>query len=195
MRVLVLLANPNPTSFSHAIASRVERGLARAGHDVVVRDLCAEGFRAALDAEEHAAYQTDHPVLDPLVQSHIDDILASQALVFVYPTWWSSLPAVLKGWLDRVMVPGVGFVLDERRKVHPGLSHVRRLAGISTYGSPLPYVKAINDNGRRIITRALRVSTGWRTRTTWMALYAMDTRSDAERTAFLDRVEREMAGW
>lgn len=189
MRAVVILANPDPASFSHAIAARVQRGLAAAGHEVVVHDLCAEGFRAAMSAEEHRAYETDHPVIDPLVQAHIDDVMAADTLVFVYPTWWSSMPAVLKGWLERIMVPGVGFVLDDQRRVRPGLGHVRRLVGISTYGSPWAYVKAINDNGRRTVTRALRMSTGWRTRTHWLALYAMDTRSDADRERFLDRVE------
>ena len=57
--------------------------------------------------------------------------------MFVYPTWWSGLPAVLKGWLERVMVPGVGFTFDAQSgKVQPGLRHVRRIVGISTYGSP-----------------------------------------------------------
>jgi NAD(P)H dehydrogenase (quinone) len=70
---------------------------------------------------------------------------------------------------------------------------VTHVVGISTYGSPRGYVAAINDNGRRIITRAFRVSCGVRTRTTWMGLYAMDTRSDAERAAFLGRIERKMS--
>ena len=53
--------------------------------------------------------------------------------MFVYPTWWSGLPAILKGWLERVMVPGVGFTFDSRTgKVKPGLTHVRRIVGIST---------------------------------------------------------------
>ena len=142
-----------------------------------------------MSPDEHRAYETDRPVLDPMVQAHIDDVMAAQIIVFVYPTWWSSVPAVLKGWLERIMVPGVGFVLDDRRRVRPGLGHVRRLVGISTYGSPWLYVKAINDNGRRTINRTLRMSTGWRTRTSWLALYAMDTRSAADRQRFLDRVE------
>ncbi|MEX1106989.1 MAG: NAD(P)H-dependent oxidoreductase [Ilumatobacteraceae bacterium] len=189
MRAVVILANPNPGSFSHAIAARVEIGLDSAGYEVIVHDLYAEGFTAAMSADEHRAYETDQLVLDPLVQTHIDDIMAARTLVFVYPTWWSAQPAILKGWLERIMVPGVGFVLDDRRRVRPGLTHVQRLVGISTYGSPWTYVKAINDNGRRTICRSLRMSTGLRTRTSWLALYGMDTLSDADRSTFLDRVE------
>lgn len=195
MQALVIIANPNPQSFSHAIAHRVASGLERGGHQTILRDLCAEGFRAAMSADEHRAYETDQPVLDAAVQSHIDDLRRADLLVVIYPTWWSSLPAVLKGWLERTMVPGVGFVLDDDRRVRPGLTNIRRLVGISTYGSPWTYVKGINDNGRRTITRALRMSTGWRTRTSWMALYEMDTTSHERRMRFLDRVEREAATW
>jgi putative NADPH-quinone reductase len=112
--------------------------------------------------------------------------------VFVYPTWWSSLPAVLKGWLERVMVPGVAFVFNADGKVRPGLTNVRRIVGISVYGSPRAYVKLVNDNGRRTITRALRLNTGLRTRSSWLGLYAIDNSTAPQRAAFLDRVERKM---
>ena len=114
--------------------------------------------------------------------------------MFVYPTWWSGLPAILKGWLERVMVPGVGFRLDERtNKVRPGLGQMRHLIGISTYGSPRSYVRFVNDNGRRIITRALRMSCGFRVRISWLGLYAIDTSTVTDRDEFAARVERQMA--
>lgn len=145
-----------------------------------------------MSADERAAYHQPEPVLDPMVAEHVELVRRAEALVFVYPTWWSSLPAVLKGWLERVMVPGVAFVFDEQHKVRPGLTNVRRIVGISTYGSPRHYVKAINDNGRRTLLRALRLNTGFRTRTSWLALYAVDSSTAAQRAAFLRRVEKRM---
>jgi putative NADPH-quinone reductase len=128
-----------------------------------------------------------------MVAEHIELVRRAEALVFIYPTWWSSLPAILKGWLERVMVPGVGFVFDEAGKVAPGLTHVRRIVGISTYGSPRRYVRAINDNGRRTLTRALRMTCGvWTTRCRWLSLYATDTATPEKRATFLARVERRM---
>ena len=94
--------------------------------------------------------------------------------MFVYPTWVSTLPAILKGWLERVMVPGVGFRFNEAGRVVPGLTHVRRIVGISTYGAPPPGVWLANDNGRRTLVRAMRLSTGVRTRSRWLALYSID---------------------
>jgi putative NADPH-quinone reductase len=161
---------------------------------VTVLDLYAEGFRTAMSAEERAAYHGEEPILDPMVQRHADEVLAADALVFVYPTWWSGLPAILKGWLERVLVPGVGFRFDDNGKVRPGLGRVRHLVGISTYGSPRSYVRVINDNGRRTITRALRLSCGLRVRSHWHGLYAIDTSTAADRAEFAARVESRMAG-
>lgn len=193
MRAVLIVAHPNPDSFTHAVARRVSTGLTAAGHQVIVHDLYAEGFTAAMSAAERHAYHGDHPVLDPLVAEHIADITDAHTLIYIYPTWWSGLPAILKGWFERVMVPGVGFVFDAKGKVRPGLTNVRRLVGISTYGSKRLYVKAINDNGRRTILRAMRLSTGVRTCSRWLAMYGIDSSSENERTQFLDRCER-MAG-
>ena len=137
MQALVVIAHPCDDSFNHAAARSAIRGLERAGHDVDVIDLYGVGFRTAMSLAERVAYETDQPVIDSQVADHVTRVRAAQILVFVYPTWWSGLPAILKGWLERVLVPGVGFRLDERTgKVKPGLQHVRRIIGISTYGSP-----------------------------------------------------------
>ncbi len=194
MLALVVVAHPSGDSYCGALAERAEAGLEAAGHEVIVLDLYALGFRAAMTPEERAAYHGDSPILDPMVAEHAALVQRAEAIVFVYPTWWGGLPAILKGWLERVMVPGVGFVLDERtNKVRPGLGQMRRLVGISTYGSPRSYVRMINDNGRRIVTRALRMSCGLRVRTTWLGLYAVDTSTPTQRREFLARVERQLA--
>jgi putative NADPH-quinone reductase len=193
MRVLVIHAHPDSESFSHAILAATLDGLARAGHDATVIDLYALDYPGGLSRDEWRAYETNSPVLDPLVAEHVALVRAADAVVFVYPTWWSSVPAILKSWLERTMVMGLAFTLDERtRRIQPGLGHLRHLVGISTYGSPRWYVKLINDNGRRTITRTLRLSTGGKARTTWLPLYTLDGRTPDSRRAFLDRVRRSM---
>ena len=194
MLALVVVAHPSTDSYCHALAARAVSGLTAGGHEVVVLDLYELGFRVAMTAEEREAYHGDTPILDPMVAEHAALVQRAEAIVVVYPTWWSGLPAMLKGWFERVMVPGVGFVLDERtNKVRPGLGQMRRLVGISTYGSPKWYVRLVNDNGRRVITRALRMSCGLRVRTTWLGLYAIDTSTPTRREEFLAQVERQMA--
>jgi putative NADPH-quinone reductase len=194
MKALLVVAHPCRDSYTHACAAAAARGLTRAGHSVDTIDLYADDFRAHMSRDERVAYESEHPILDPMVDDHASRLLRADAIVFVYPTWWSGLPAMLKGWLERVMVPGVGFTLDERsRKVRPGLGNVKRIVGISTYGSPWSYVKLTNDNGRRILLRALRMSCGWRTRTTWLALYAIDTADADRRHRHLVTIESRLA--
>jgi NAD(P)H dehydrogenase (quinone) len=185
MQVLVVLAHPKGDSYNHAIAERASSALRLSGHTVHVLDLYALGFGAAMTSEERTAYHLDTPILDPLVREHADLVRAAEALVFVYPTWWSGQPAVLKGWLERVLVPGVGFRFNEHGKV-------RQMIGISTYGSPWRYVKVVNDNGRRTLMRTIRMNTGLRTTTHWLGLYSIDTSTADERERFLARVERRM---
>lgn len=190
MDVVVVLSHPRPASLAHAVAQRAVDTLERNGHTVHLLDLYALEFEPVMSPEDRTAYHSPVPQLDPLAIEHAALLQATDAIVFVYPTWWSALPAMLKGWLEKVMVPGVGFRFDEHGKVRPGLTNVRHLIGISTYGSPRRYVRAINDNGRRTITRALRMSCGRRTRTSWLGLYAIDTSTAEQRAAFLDRVGR-----
>jgi len=195
VRALLVVAHPCADSFCLALADAAERGLRAGDHEVDRIDLYRDGFRAAMSRAERLAYESDAPILDEQVAEHADRLRSADVLVFVYPTWWGGLPAILKGWLERVMVPGVGFQFDDRTgKVRPGLGHVRRIVGISTYGSPHWQVRLTNDNGRRMITRALRMSCGWRTRTRWFGLYGMDARDGEDRRAFVDHIERELEG-
>ena len=193
MRAVLVVANPDSGSFTHAIARRAEQGLRAAGHETIVRDLYAEGFAAAMSPAERTAYHSPEPVLSEQVAEHIELVRSAEALVFVYPTWWSGLPAILKGWLDRVMVPEVAFGFNDKGKVGPKLTGVRHLVGISTYGAPWWTVKTVNDNGRRVLMRTLRLSTGWGTHRHWLGLYRVEASDQAAREAFLDRVERELA--
>jgi putative NADPH-quinone reductase len=193
VRAVVIVVHPDSGSFSHAVARQAEASLSSSGHTVIVHDLYAEGFRPAMSIAERQAYHSPEPVISDEVAQHVADIRAADMLVFVYPTWWSGLPAMLKGWLDRVMLPGVAFRFDDSNHVQPALTNVKRLVGISTYGSRWLYVKLINDNGRRTLLRTVRLSTGLRTRSTWMPLYRMDTASVARREAFLRRIDRKMS--
>lgn len=192
MRVVVVVAHPDPNSFSHAITSTALAALNGSGHAVTLLDLYAEEFRAAMSHDERLAYHSDRPILDPMVERHAWVVKQAEALVFVYPTWWSTMPAILKGWLERVMVPGVGFVFDERHRVRRGLTHVHRVIGISTYGLSWLYVKAMHDNGRRTLLRALRLNTALLTHRSWLGLYRMDTRTAEQRAAFLQRIDQKM---
>ena len=191
MKVLVVLAHPNPDSFSHAIVDRVVCALANREHSVSVIDLYALDYSPALTRAELAAYPTSEPAIDPMVIEHTRLIQECSTIVFVYPTWWSSMPAILKGWIDRTMLPGIAFSVDPQTlKLQPGLTNVRRLIGISTFGGPRLASLVVRDNGSKIVTRSLRAICHRRCRTTWLRLFNIDSSTVAQREKFLQRVER-----
>lgn len=189
MNVLVVHAHPNPDSFSHAIRQRVEVALARAGAEVRVRDLHAESFDPRLSFEERRGH-LDPPASKPRLQSHFDDLLWCETIVFIHPTWWGSQPAILKGWIDRVWVHGVAWELPEgARRLKPALHNVRQLITVTTHGSSR-LVNALQGNpGRRIVHRSLRVICHPLCRSRWIAMYRLDATTVSERAAFLARVE------
>jgi NAD(P)H dehydrogenase (quinone) len=194
VRPLLVCAVQPTDELSVAIMQSALRGLQQAGRHVDTIDLYADGFRAAMSHDERVAYETDHPILDPVVEQHARLLAAADALIFLYPSTGLGLPAVMKGWVERVMVPGVAFSIDpDTRRVAAGLGQLRRLVGISTYQAPHWRVALAGDGGRRLITRCLRMMNPRVGRVTrWCGLYGIAASDQARRTAFLGDVERAM---
>lgn len=194
MKVLVVYCHPLPTSFAAALLDRVVRTLERSGHDVHVDDLYAAEFDPRLTGAERLAHR-DYGVA-PELEPFADRLRWCDGLVLVYPTWWSGMPATLKGWIDRVWGRGVAWELPAGGSTVRGrLRNVRRLAVVTTHGS----VKRVNwlegQSGRGTVFRGLRVLCHPLVRTTWLALYAMDHIDDDARATFLERVERRFSRW
>jgi putative NADPH-quinone reductase len=109
MKILVLLAHPQPGSFNHALAETVVATLEQSGHDVAFHDLYREGFDPVMTAAE---IPTDgRPALE--IARHCDELATAEGIVVVHPNWWGQPPAILKGWIDRVVRPGVAYRFRE----------------------------------------------------------------------------------
>jgi putative NADPH-quinone reductase len=117
-------------------------------------------------------------------------VRAADALVMVFPVWNFGYPAILKGFLDRVFLPGVSFRLEDG-DVRPNLTHIKRLAAVTTYGGTRRRAILAGDPPRHCVKRAVwHVCRPMKMR--YLALYDMNRATDARRTAFLHRVTREM---
>ena len=193
MQALVVYCHPVEASYCASLRDAAVRGLERAGHDVRVVDLTKDGFDPVMSREEWQQYMSDIDDIPQALAPYVAQVLAAQIVVFVYPTWWGGLPALLKGWVERTMLPGVAFKLNEKKKVRPALTHVRHIVVISTFGSPWLYVKFVNDNGRRILIRAMRLATSWRTRKHCFGLYAMDKATQDDSMRFARNIENKLA--
>ena len=125
MNVSLILGHPRTDSFCHAIAATAAEALRGNGHAVSFHDLQAEGFDPVMAAEESRTRVS----ADALVERHCAELAAAEGLIVVHPNWWGHPPAVLVGWIDRVIRPGVAYDLavgeDGARTRHVGLLKVR----------------------------------------------------------------------
>jgi NAD(P)H dehydrogenase (quinone) len=173
MRFLVLYAHPLKDSFQSAVHRCVVEALTAAGHAVDDCDLYAEGFQPALTPGERKVYH-DVASNTASLPKEIDRLLKAEGLVFVFPTWWYGMPAILKGYFDRVWLPGVTFEVVAGR-TRPLLSRVIRYAVVTTYGSPW-WLNTImlGDPNRRVFMRGIRHVVSPNARTLWIAQYGLD---------------------
>ena len=193
MRCLVVYAHPVAESYCAALRDRAVDALTQGGGEVRVLDLHADGFDPVLSRRERLDYHSPGPN-ERNVADHVALLRWAEAIVFVYPTWWYGLPAILKGWLDRVWVPGVAFTLPTHNAPIRGLlDNIVRIVGITTSGSPRWWLAFVGNPGRRTIVRGIRAICHRRCRTLWLQHYNIDRSTPESRATFLDRVGRALA--
>jgi len=112
MKISILLAHPNTNSFNHAIAEAVIGQLKHKGHEIFFHDLYAEKFDPILPKEEFPKDAT----LPPEIEKHCREISEAEGIIIIHPNWWGQPPAMLKGWIDRVIRPGVAYEFIEEDK-------------------------------------------------------------------------------
>jgi putative NADPH-quinone reductase len=142
MKIFVLIGHQRQGSFCHAIAAAAMDELKAAGHTVFFHDLYAEKFDPILPHEEILC--TSEP--DPVVKRHGEEIVAADGYIIVHPNWWAMPPAILKGWLDRVLRQGVAYeftpqgvngLLKGRKAVVFTTSNTPREDELKLFGDPL----------------------------------------------------------
>ena len=191
MRVLVLFAHPLHDSFHGALHRTIIESLVAAGHEVDDCDLYAEGFDPVLDAASRSRY-FDLTANRQGVETYVERLFAAQALVLCFPVWCFGPPAILKGFMDRVMIPGVSFALDERGVMRANLRHIRRLVAVTTYGRDRLESWWLGDPPRKMVTRYLRWFVAPDARVRYMALYGLHKKEGSVQAGFASAVAREM---
>lgn len=142
MKIVVVLAHPQPGSFNHAIAQAATEQILANGHAVVVHDLYQEGFDPVLPGGEIAR----EAALPPAIVDHCAEITNADGLVIVHPNWWGMPPAILKGWVDRVVRPGVAYTFvegDSGEGVPVGLLKARAALVFNTANTEVERERAV----------------------------------------------------
>jgi NAD(P)H dehydrogenase (quinone) len=198
MRVLVVHAHPVETSFNRALFINAVDALTQAGHEVDALDLYAEDFDAVMSREERLIYHDVPQNLTPAIKPYVDRLRAAEGLVFVHPVWNYGYPAVLKGFFDRIFVPGVSFVLiggkeKDKGRLVPNLKNIKKVAFITTYGGDRLRTIVMGDPPRRLARRWAWVMFGTLMPPTYLALYNMNAVTPLQLEGFLAKVRRAMS--
>ncbi len=193
MRALVVYCHPDPASFTAAIRDLVLEKLAQAGAEVRLLDLYARGFSPALSQPEWQGYLACPDNIAPVAED-VAALRWCDTLIFVYPTWWYGLPAMLKGWLDRVLLPDVAFLMPDgaNRTIRPGLHNITRLGVFTTGGASRLLTFLIGAPGKRTLLRGVGLLCHPRKKTAFAMHYLMDSSTPESRARHLARVARRM---
>lgn len=195
MRALVVYCHPRPESFTAAVRDTVLEQLRAAGAEIRLSDLYARGFDPALSNAEHAGY-LDCPANRAPVEQDCQDLEWADTLIFIYPTWWYGLPAVLKGWLDRTLLPDVAFHMPkaEGETISRGLTNITRLGVFTTCGASRLLTWFVGAPGKRTLLRGLGLTCAPRVRKAFTAHYLMDSSTPQSRAKHLERVAKVIDG-
>ncbi|MBN9071279.1 MAG: NAD(P)H-dependent oxidoreductase [Rhizobiales bacterium] len=190
MNVLVLHAHPVETSFNAALHRMIVERLAAGGHAVDDCDLYAEDFDPRLTRAERIAYQDTARNIEP-VRAYVERLRRAEALVLCFPVWNYGYPAILKGFFDRVFLPGVSFHLVNG-KATPSLHNITKAAVITSYGGSRLRAMLMGDPPRKLAKRLLRSTIKPFAPVDYLAHYSMNLSTEASRDRFMDKVRRTM---
>ena len=157
MKVLLVLGHPAPGSFNHAICAAAKASLEAAGHECCFHDLYAEKFDPVMTAAE----LPKDAALPAEIERHCQDVGEADGLIIVHPNYWSAPPAILRGWVDRVLRAGraYNFVPDGKGGARPvGLLKAR--VGLVFTTANTPHEKEVELFGDPLHTHWLKVVFG-----------------------------------
>ena len=192
MKVLYVYCHPLPESFHAAIRAEALAGLKEAGHTVDLCDLYAEKFDPVMWRRRAARLSRSHARTSRASTDYVRRLREADALICQFPVWSFGPPAMLKGWMDRLLMPGVAFDLSNPNMAVPLLTNLKRIAGITTYGRPWWNALLVGNPPKKIMTRYMPRFTGG-AKVDYYPLYHMNVATDETRKAFMAKVRAAMA--
>jgi NAD(P)H dehydrogenase (quinone) len=194
MLIQVVHSHPLTDSYNHALFRIIVDQL-RERHQVIATDLYREHFSPVMTEPERRSYYQP-PYAEEEVAPLVRQLRQADGIIFCFPHWWFSMPAMLKGYFDRVWAPGTAFVHDlNGGRIEPLLTNIKLFGVVTTYGSPWWLTRIVmQDPGRKVLFRALKPMCGPGVRSFYLAHYDMDRSTPASRQAFAERVRTKIAG-
>lgn len=191
MRFQVIYCHPLSDSYAHALFEAVVETLRERGHQVTATDLYREAFDPVMTAAERGSYFAASYAAEA-VERYAAVLRSVDGVILCFPQWWFGMPALLKGYFDRVWGPGIAFSHDlAAGRIRPLLTNIKLFGVVTSYGSPWWLARLYaGDPGRKVLLRGLKPMCGSGVRCFYLAHYAMDRSTPASRDALLGRVRR-----
>jgi NAD(P)H dehydrogenase (quinone) len=194
MHIQVVHCHPLVTGYNHALYQAIVETLRANGHEVVATDLYREGFQPAMTERERQTYMEEAYDYSA-VASYAETLKSVDGIILCFPHWWFSMPAVLKGWVDRVWGPSIAFDYDPKdNHLAPALHNIKLFGIVTSYGSPWWVVNLFAGNaGKKVLMRGMKPLCAKGVRSFYMAHYKMDHSTPQSRQAFLEKVRARVA--
>jgi putative NADPH-quinone reductase len=189
MRTVIVYNHPYEGSFCNAILNAVTKGLQRAHHEVDLMHLDKDGFNPVMSQADLEAFVAHQPI-DPQVIDYCERIKKADHLIFIFPIWWDIMPATTKGFIDRVLSPGV--VYDHHPRgfgLIPLLKNLKGVTIITTMNKPgIMYSLLIGNLIRKVMLRSVFKTMGYKN-LHWISFTSVKSRSHEKRVKWLNNIE------
>ncbi len=192
MKVVIVFNHPYDSSYCNAILNSVTAGLKKASHEVDLIHLDKEGFNPIMTAQDLKAFVNRKPV-DPKVIDYKQRLDKAGHLIFIFPIWWELMPAMTKGFIDKVIFPGVAYDYKPNGFMTPKFPNVKGVTLITTMNTPRFFYRIIFGNA---IKKAFFTGTFWKTgykNRKWISLNMVKSVSNEKRKYWLADIERRFA--
>ena len=190
MRFLVVFCHPSQDSFGAALFYKTCEALKSSGHEIKKINLYKEKFDPILSLDEWNSYLDQTELNINNVKQHVNNLLWAQGLILIFPSWMYGPPALLKGWLERVWLPGVAFEISSGKQNIPTgkLKHIKRFCVITTSGSPRWWLWYIGNPGKSMLFKGYRILFNNFCKFKWLQLYDMNHSTKEDRGKFIKKV-------
>lgn len=194
MKVVIVFNHPYEGSYCSAILDSVNSGLQQANHEVDVIHLDKEGFNPVMTSQDLKAFTNKQPI-DPKVIEYKNRLEQADHVVFIFPIWWELMPALMKGFIDKVIFPGVAYdyVSGSNTRMKPLLTNIKGVTVITTMNTPGILYRVIFGNA---IQKALMRGTFWKLgykNRKWISFNMVKSVSDEKRKLWLIKIEKTFA--
>lgn len=193
MNVLIVFNHPYQGSFCNAILNSVQEGLKKSNHNIDLIHLDEDGFDPVMKQEDLLAFR-NRKVTDPQSISYIKRLEQADQIIFIFPIWWELMPALMKGFIDKVIFPGSFYnYTSSGNFMFPLMKNIKKITVITTMNTPKPLYKLIYGNAvKKAFIKGTLNKTGYK-KVKWINLAMVKSVSRERRGNWLANIENRFA--